>query len=107
MDMVTPQTMVQVATEFSLADHSVEIGVRRGDDSGAALDEGIGAEPIILPFLQETEQFDLRTASEIADLVQKQRSSLGFRDQPCPSLMGAGEGSLPVPEKRISEHVVV
>ena len=94
----------QVLAELSAFHEFDQILVRRRDQSDVNADGTLGANGIDLAFLQRAQQLDLNVERKFADLVEKQRSAIGFEKLARVFICRAGEGAfLVAKEYRLDE----
>ena len=86
------QPVIQIIPEPALGDLLRQIPARRGKDSHIYF-PGTGApQPLEFPFLNDTQQLCLQFQGQFADLVQEDRSLVGYFEPSHLQRMGPGEG---------------
>ena len=88
-----PQTVVQILPESFLGHHGPQIAIRRCDHAHVHFARRQRADAQHLLCLQDPQQLGLGAEGHIADLIEKQRATVGVLEQSCLILHGAGEGS--------------
>src|SRR5262249_17367436 len=71
------QAIEQVFTESSFLDFFVKVFVRCGENPHVGVDGPCAAEPLELAILQHPQEFYLNGRTDLTNLVQKERSSVG------------------------------
>ena len=98
-DLHHRQTEVEVLPEFAGLDLLLQILVCRRDQSHVGRQRLVGPHPLEGALSQKTQQFDLKSLIDLADLIQKQRPALRLLESSDPPLVRPGERPLFVPEK--------
>src|SRR5712692_6974459 len=94
------QAIEKVFAELAIAHKLLEVRVGSGDDAHVDLDFVHPAQVHELAILEHTQDLALRIHAHGADLVEKQRASIGNFKQSFLGSDGAGKGPLDVPEQR-------
>ena len=68
----------EVQTETSAVDLGLEIPVGGGDEADVRLARLVGADALVLAFLEHAQQLDLDARRDLADLVEEERPALGL-----------------------------
>src|SRR5262249_22761378 len=71
------QPIVEVLAETLLFDFSMKIFVCCRKNPDVRVDRARSAEPLKFPVLKNAEQLDLNRRTDLADLIEKQRSTIG------------------------------
>ena len=100
------QAIVEIVPEETLLHHPAEIHVGGGDDPHVRLDEGLPADPLKGPVLEDLEELDLGGRGDRADLVEKDGPAVGQFELAQLPPDGAGEGPLLVAEEFAFEEGV-
>ena len=87
------QPVVQVVAKAVLPDFLGEIAIGRGHHTHVNIDGARAAQSLELPFLEHPQEFWLQLGRQIADLVEKERSSMRVLESAYLARMGASEGS--------------
>src|SRR5690606_34194103 len=96
----------EVLAERSLADHRLEVAVRRRDEAHVRLLGARAAQALELLLLQEAQQLYLHRGADVADLAEEERAAVRELDPPRLALGRAGERALLVAEELALEEVV-
>src|SRR6185503_15096571 len=100
------QTVEEILAESPLADHHLEIPVRRGQDSHVGASHLLAADPNVDMVLEEAKELHLRALRQFADLVQEDCSAVGHLEASGLRPDGPGEGAPLVPEEfRLEERL--
>ncbi|KFB71160.1 MAG: hypothetical protein AW09_003726 [Candidatus Accumulibacter phosphatis] len=82
LDLVHRQAEIEIRTKVILAHHLRQFAVGRTDDACVTGAGHIRSQREVHVLLQQTQQFDLRSHRQIADLVEEQRATGSLGDQP-------------------------
>ena len=93
------ETVVEVFAEAALFHHGGKIAVGSSKDADVDRDAMGGADWPDLFFLQGAQQFGLQVERQLADLVEKDGSSLGGCEQTFFGAIGAGERPFHIAEE--------
>ena len=93
------QPKIEVLAKLAVADHLLQVFVRRRDDSHVRHQRLVAADPLEGALAEKPQQLDLRRLVDIADLVEEQRAALGLLEPPDATLVRAGECPLLVAEQ--------
>ena len=88
------QTVIQVFTKRTLCHGGFQVDVSRRQHPHIHRDGLAAADTLDLFFLQESQQVGLQLHRQIADLIKKQRATIGRLDPPDLTLMGASKCAL-------------
>src|SRR5439155_20886262 len=92
-------TVVETLAEAALLDRGFELSVRRCEDANVGRAGAGVADAAKFALLQKAEQLGLRRERHLADLVEKERSSVCGLDQPDPIAVRSGKRSARVAEQ--------
>ena len=98
---------VEIVSEAPRPPQRREVLVGGGHDARVALQKEVGADPVVLPLLQQAQQLDLRGEVQVPDLVKEQGAAGSGGYQAVAFAVGAGEGPLLVAKERVGEHEIV
>ena len=93
------QPKIEVLAKLAVADHLLQVFVRRRDDSHVRRQRLVAADPLEGALAEKPQQLDLRRLVDIADLVEEQRAALGLLEPPDATLVRAGVCPLLVAEQ--------
>ena len=93
------QAMEEVFPEAAIANPVFQILVGSGNDPHVHLDWRVAANPIELAVGQDPEQACLRVLRHVADLIEKQRATVGLLEAADPARVGAGKGAFLMAEE--------
>ena len=96
-DLVQP--IIQILAEAAGADEVVDILIGGADDAHIDLDRAVAADALDHLVVQESQQLHLHRQRHVADLVEKQRPTVGAFDLADRLLDSAGEGAFLVTEQ--------
>src|SRR5262245_21020517 len=94
MDGKDIQPVVKVHSKTTLGDLFFEVPVGRGDNAYIGSDRLISADALELLLLKHSQQGDLHFRAQLADLIQKNRSTVRRFEASDPLLQGPGESAL-------------
>src|SRR5207248_1609285 len=92
------ETEVQIFAERAFLDLLGQFLVRGGDEPDIRRKRFVRTHPLEGAFAQETEELDLNRGVNLANFVQKKRSTLGLLESPDTALMRSGESAFLMPE---------
>ena len=101
------QAVEQVGAEPALLDLLLQDLVAGRDDPDLDLDRLGAAHALELPGLEDAQQLGLEGGRDVAGLVEQQRPAVGQLEPADLAPLGAGEGTLLVPEQLVLEQRVV
>ena len=78
MNLNDVQTIVKVLAEAICADRLLEVAVGGGNDPHVDFERPCFPDPHDLSFLEDAQQFQLQGRRRVADLIEKDRPSLGL-----------------------------
>ena len=90
------QPVVEILAELAGGDAPGKIDVRGSNDAGVGGAIARLAHAAVLALLQDPVELHLQGQRHVPDLVEKERSAVGFFQQPALVLRGPGEGALGV-----------
>ena len=93
------QPVVQIVAKAVLPDFLGEIAIGRRHHAHVDIDGARAAQSLELPFLEHPQEFWLQLGRQIADLVEKERSSMRVLESAYLARMGAREGPTLAPEQ--------
>src|SRR5215510_8107787 len=99
MDWKNVQPVIQVHSKTPVGNLLFEVPVRRGDNAYIGSDRLISADPLELLLLKHSQQGDLHFRAQLADLIQKNRSTVRRLEASDPLLQGPGESALLMSEQ--------
>src|SRR3954463_9825189 len=79
-DLISRQAVIQILAELPLADQSLDVAMRRGDQAHVDAMALLGAERRDAATRQKPEELDLELRGDVADLFEKQRAAVGARE---------------------------
>src|SRR6185369_2619512 len=85
---------VQILAQLPVAEGRIEIDIRRADQAEIDVDDAVAANRAVLALLQHAKQLRLQVRRHLADLVEKERASLGHLEQAFLVHRRAGERTL-------------
>ena len=91
--------VIEIFAKQAFFDQTLEIVVRRGDDTDIRAHGGATADGHVFALLQDAKQPRLGVDRHVADLVEKQGAPLGLVETAEMAVGGAGKGALLVPEQ--------
>ena len=71
------EAVVEVIAESALADHRLEVAVRRRDDAHIDVNGFLTADAVEFLLLQDAQELDLQVLVELPDLVEEDRAAVG------------------------------
>src|SRR5262249_20152693 len=98
-DRYDAQAVVEIFAKLLGGDHAGEIAIGGADDAHVDADDLLAADAVELAFLQDAEQFGLRCAVEVADLIEEDAAAIGELELAAAGGGRAGEGALLVAEE--------
>ena len=100
------QPMVEVAAKRSRCDGILQVAVRGRKNPHVHTVRGVGADAGDLPRLEHPQQFDLRRHRHVANLVEKQRATVGVFELADPVAGGIGERTPHMAEQFTLQNVL-
>src|ERR1700730_11411314 len=91
MDGEHVQAVEQILTETPLRDGRIQIAVRGGQHTHVDSDGPVPPDAFKRALLEHSQEHDLWSRRQLADFIQKERSTVGRFEPPDSSLDGAGE----------------
>ena len=88
------QAIIKVGAKLAVRDLLREVGIGRGHQANIHMDGARAAQPFEFVLLQNPQELGLQFERNIADLVKKQRASMGQLEAADALRNGAGEGAL-------------
>lgn len=82
------QAVKQVRPERPLLDHLAEVPIGRHDDADIHPDRPVAADALEFLLLQHAQELYLDVERQLADLIEKERSSIGQLEAADPALNG-------------------
>ena len=92
------QPVIKIFTEGAVLYHLLEIGAGGGNDSDVDLYGAVSAHALKLAFLQDAQQFHLKSDRHVPDFIQENRSGIRLFEQADSRLDRAGECAFYVAE---------
>jgi hypothetical protein len=96
----------EILSEAAFDHVRLEISARGADDARIERDLLTAADRPGLTLLQRAQELRLHAQGHFADLVEKQRTSVGLGEQPLAARPGIGKRALHMPEELTLEHVL-
>src|ERR1017187_469705 len=87
------EAVIQILAKLLLRDHAGEVAVGGGDDAHGDANDLLAADAVELAFLQDPQQFGLRSAVKIADFVEEDGAAVSLFEFAAARGGGAGEGT--------------
>ena len=93
MEVDEVDAVEQVLPEGTRGHHALQVAAGGADDPYVRRARGTLAQPLVLPLLEDAQQFDLGGGGQVADLVEEQRAPL--RQLEAALAVGTGVGKSP------------
>ena len=98
------EAVEKVLAEVSGGDHRLEIAIRGGNDAHVGVNRLIAAHALELALLKDSQQLDLRSRRNFADLVEKECPAVRLLEASLTLAIGSGVGAALVPKKLALEQ---
>src|SRR5579862_4661477 len=86
------EAIIEVAPEFAIFDHLLQIAMGRGDNANIHLLRTRAAQSLKFAFLQDPEQFRLKLEWDVTNFVEEQGALVGTLEATGLAHDGAGKG---------------
>ena len=94
LDGKNVEPVIEILAEFAFPRRLLEIAIGGGDHANVDFLRPRAAHGLKLPFLQHAQQLDLEVDGQLADLVEKDRATVGERKATFALFCRAGKGAL-------------